>query len=63
MQRHHHGHDELEQLLDALEKKDAALQRRLETEQQPERRRQLEIELEVTRLQRSKGIEMREARR
>ena len=55
--------DELEQLLNALEKKDAELQRRLEAEQEPEKRRHLEIELEVTRVQRSKGIELRDARR
>lgn len=63
LQRHQHSHDELEQLLTALERKDAELQRQLETEQEPQKRRHLEIELEVTRLQHSKGIELRDARR
>lgn len=56
------GRDRLVRLLDALEKKDAELQRRLESEQEPLKRRKLQIELEVIRLQRSKGVEMREAR-
>lgn len=63
LQRHQNGHNELEQLLGALERKDAELQRRLETEREPNKRRHLEIELEVTRLQHSKGIELRHARR
>lgn len=57
------GHDELDQLLDALERKDEELERRLETEQEPNKRRHLEIQLEVTRLQHSKGVELRHARR
>ena len=63
LQRHQNGRNELEQLLDALERKDAELQRRLETEQEPHKRHHLEIELEVTRLQHSKGIELRHTRR
>ena len=63
LQEHLGNHDELEQLLDSLEKKDAELKRQLEVEQRPEKRRHLEIELEVTRLQHSKGIELRDARR
>ena len=62
LQRNQDGHESLVQLLDALEKKDAELQRRLDSEQEPLKRRKLEIELKVIRLQHSKGVELREAR-
>lgn len=62
LQRNQDDRDELGLLLEALDKKDAELQRRLESEQEPLKRRKLEIELEVTRMQRSKGVELREAR-
>ena len=60
---HQDGHHELDQLLNALEKKDAALQRQLEAEQEPQKRHHLEIELQVTRAQLNKGLEMRDGHR
>ena len=63
LQWHQNGQNELDQLLDALERKDEELKRRLEMEHEPNKRRHLEIELEVTRLQHSKGVELRHARR
>ena len=50
---------ELEQLIKALEQKDADLQERLTSESDPMRRRHLSIELTVTRLQHQKGLERR----
>jgi hypothetical protein len=47
---------ELGRLLEALDQKDTALRRQLAQEMEPARRRHLEIELAVTRLQRSKGL-------
>ena len=47
---------ELVRLIEALERKDTALRRQLARETQPSKRRHLEIELAVTRLQHSKGL-------
>ena len=49
----------LDQLLDALEKKAADLEKRLDREKDPLRRRHLKIELKVARMQRTKGIRRR----
>lgn len=62
LQRNQDGRDNLVRLLEALEKKDAELQRRLKSEKEPLKRRRLEIEIKVIRLQHSKGVELREAR-
>lgn len=62
LQRNQDGRDNLVRLLEALEKKDAELQRRLKSEKEPLKRRRLEIEIKVIRLQHSKGVELRDAR-
>lgn len=51
---------ELDQLIDALEKKAADLEKRLDQQTDPLRRRHLKIELKVARMQRIKGIRRRQ---
>lgn len=51
---------ELEQLIKALEQKDADLQARLSAETDPTKRHHLSVELEVTRLQHQKGLARRQ---
>ena len=56
----HNGHRvELDQLIEALEQKDADLQQRLAQEKDPIKRRHIKIELQVTRLQHRKGLARR----
>ncbi len=58
----HKGHSrlaELDRLIDALEKKEADLEKRLDQETAPLRRRHLKIELKVARMQRMKGVRRR----
>ena len=54
------GHGaELDQLIEALKKKDADLEQRLGQERDPIKRRHIKIELQVTRLQYRKGLARR----
>ena len=55
----HTRYAELGRLIDALERKETDLEKRLDTESDPLRRRHLKIELKVTRVQRAKGIRRR----
>ena len=52
----HTRYAELGRLVDALEKKETNLEKRLDMERDPLKRRHLKIELKVTRVQRAKGI-------
>ena len=51
--------ERLSQLIDALERKEANLEKRLDAERDPLNRRHLKIELKVTRMQLAKGSKRR----
>lgn len=50
---------DLSRLIEALEKREADLQRRLDLEADPLKRRHLKIELQVARMQHAKGVKRR----
>lgn len=53
--KNHTRYEKLSQLIEALEKREATLEKRLDAEKDPLQRRHLKIELRVTRMQLAKG--------